>query len=104
MLEGPYLSRIWYPCTVNTIRSIILMPAMSLPPLPIKDYTYDLPEAKIALHPLPQRDSSKLLVYEKGRLRHKIFRQLPDELGANSILFFNDTRVIPARMIFSKQT
>src|SRR4051812_7629642 len=104
MLEGPYVSRIWRPCTVNTIHSIILMPAMNLQPLPIKDYTYELPEAKIALHPLAQRDSSKLLVYDKGTVRHKIFRDLPEELSPDCTLFFNDTKVIPARVIFTKQT
>src|SRR3954465_9335691 len=77
---------------------------MNLPTLPIRDYTYELPEASIALHPLAQRDSSKLLVYKKGDIHHMIFNQLPSELDADYTLFFNDTRVIPARIIFKKQT
>ncbi len=104
MLEGPYLSRIWLPCTVNTIHSLILAAAMDLAPLPINDFTYSLPDEKIALHPLEQRDHSKLLVYKKGTIRHTIFKELPNELDNNSSLFFNDTKVIPARLAFNKDT
>ncbi len=77
---------------------------MTLPPLLIKDYSYELPEGKIALHPLSQRDHSKLLIYNRGNIRHGIFNQLPDELSSDSTLFFNDTKVIPARLIFIKDT
>lgn len=70
----------------------------------IKEYTYDLPEEKIALFPLAQRDESKLLVYNAGRIDHRHFHNLPDLLPGNSFLFFNDTRVIPARLHFKKDT
>ncbi|HWA32583.1 MAG TPA: S-adenosylmethionine:tRNA ribosyltransferase-isomerase [Cyclobacteriaceae bacterium] len=73
-------------------------------PILISDFTYELPEQKIALHPLPERDHSKLLVYKNGSVHHKIFSQLPDELSSDCTLFFNDTRVIPARLLFTKET
>lgn len=70
----------------------------------INDFTYELPEERIALHPLPERDQSKLLVYQKGNIHHSNFSKLSEFLPANSILFFNNTKVIPARLIFKKET
>jgi len=61
----------------------------------ISDYTYELPEDRIALHPLAERDQSKLLVYQEGEITHSNFSKLTDFLPENSILFFNDTKVIP---------
>ncbi len=68
------------------------------------DYTYPLPEDRIAIHPLKQRDHAKLLFYQNGKISHQHFYDLPDLLSANSTLFFNDTRVIPARILFRKET
>lgn len=68
------------------------------------EFTYTLPPEKIAFYPLPQRDASKLLVYDKGRIIHSTFRSLPDHLPDDSFLFFNDTRVIPARLLFQKES
>lgn len=68
----------------------------------INNYTYQLPSEKIAKYPLPQRDQSRLLFYNAGRIKHKKFLDLPGLLPADSTLFFNDTRVIPARLIFQK--
>ena len=59
---------------------------------------------KIAVHPLENRDQSKLLVYQSGDIDHTVFSSLPDRLPLNSILFFNDTKVIPARLFFQKET
>ena len=70
----------------------------------INDYVYDLPDDRIALYPLAERDKSKLLVYRNGAIQHHIFKNLVDFLPENSFLFFNDTKVIPARMHFKKQT
>ena len=70
----------------------------------INDYTYDLPEGRIAFHPLQERDQSKLLVYQNGNIHHSNFLKLSDFLPANSVLFFNNTKVIPARLIFKKET
>jgi S-adenosylmethionine:tRNA ribosyltransferase-isomerase len=73
-------------------------------PILIQDYTYNLPSDKIALHPLQNRDGSKLLVYQKGEIQHSAFTSLLDFLPSNSFLFFNDTKVIPARIHFKKDT
>lgn len=70
----------------------------------INDYTYELPESKIALEPLANRDASKLLVYRDGAITHTHFYTLADHLPANATLVFNDTRVIPARVLFQKDT
>lgn len=69
-----------------------------------QDYTYILPEDRIALHPLKDRDQSKLLVYKGGVISHQKFSDLPNLLPNNATLFFNDTRVIPARIYFTKET
>lgn len=65
---------------------------------------YDLPEDRIAKHPLTKRDASKQLIYKKGVIKDRIFRELPDQLPTGSRLFFNDTKVIPARLHFYKST
>lgn len=69
-----------------------------------KDYEYDLPPAQIALYPLAERDQSKLLVYKQGTIGHHQFNQVADFLPEASTLFFNDTKVIPARLFFQKDT
>ena len=70
----------------------------------LSDYTYDLPEERIAPEPLDKRDSSRLLVYEKGEISHQTFSDITTHFGANDTVFFNDTRVIPARIHFYRQT
>lgn len=68
------------------------------------EYFYELPDDRIALHPLAQRDRSKLLVYKQRSIDHRSFYNLPSLLPTNSTLFFNDTKVIPARLLFKKET
>lgn len=68
------------------------------------DYTYVLPEDKIAIYPLPQRDRSKLLIYKNRQVSHSNFISLADHLPGNAFLFFNNTKVIPARLHFKKDT
>ncbi|MEZ0607969.1 S-adenosylmethionine:tRNA ribosyltransferase-isomerase [Fibrella sp. WM1] len=75
-----------------------------LPDLVLDQYQYDLPDERIARFPLPQRDGSKLLVYRQGKLAHHTFRDLPDLLPPNSYLVFNNTKVIPARLLFTRST
>jgi S-adenosylmethionine:tRNA ribosyltransferase-isomerase len=70
----------------------------------INEYLYDLPTDRIAVHPLQNRTDSKLLVYRKGDIQHEGFSSLPKFIGANTTLFFNNTKVIPARLHFSKDT
>lgn len=69
----------------------------------LSDFDYDLPEARIALHPVSPRDSSKLLVVGQGGFEDCIFRDLPDLLSPGDLLVFNDTRVIPARLIGERE-
>ena len=65
---------------------------------------YDLPDERIAKHPLDQRDSSQLLVYRDGEIKDSTFSKIGSELPANTTLFFNNTKVIPARLFFHKDT
>lgn len=71
---------------------------------PVDEYRYHLPDERIALYPLKDRDESRLLVYQHGRITHSHFHELDTFLPENSFLFFNDTRVIPARIHFTKDT
>jgi S-adenosylmethionine:tRNA ribosyltransferase-isomerase len=70
----------------------------------LENYDYFLPEEKIAQFPLKNRDHSKLLVYNHKQISHHIFSEIPDLLPAKSLLIFNETRVIPARLQFRKST
>ena len=70
----------------------------------ILDYTYDLPAERIALHPLAERDASKLLVYKNGNIREDIYKNIAEHLPAESLLIFNNTRVIKARIRFQKSS
>ena len=65
-----------------------------------RELEYDLPEALIAQQPPERRDASRLLVYERadGRVRHRRFRDLPDERLPGTLVVVNDTRVVPARL------
>ena len=75
-----------------------------IPEIHIEDYTYDLPEERIAKYPLERRDSSKLLVYKDGGISESVFRNLPSFLPADSIMVFNNTKVVPARLFFRRAT
>ncbi len=77
---------------------------MEIPTIDLKDYEYTLPEDRIAKFPLEKRDSSQLLEYRKGTIQHHHFFNLPDLLDADSLLVYNNTKVIPARLIFQRQT
>jgi len=68
----------------------------------IADYHYALPEERIAKYPLVRRDSSKLLIYRQGAISEGRFNQLPSYLPERSLLVFNNTRVIQARLLFRK--
>lgn len=69
-----------------------------------QDFHYELPEEQIAHHPLAERDQAKLLIYEKGEIRHSHFRHLTEHLPEGAALLFNDTKVVPARLQFQKDT
>lgn len=70
----------------------------------IADYTYHLPAERIAAHPLPNRDASKLLVYDQGNISETIYTNIADHLPPDALMVFNDTKVIEARILFQKPT
>lgn len=70
----------------------------------ISDYDYPLPEERIAKFPLEERDASKLLVLRSGNIRERRFLQLGEELPAGSLMVFNNTRVVRARLVMHRQS
>ena len=72
--------------------------------LRLSQFQYDLPDERIARFPLSRRDASKLLVYRAGQISHAQFTDLPGLLPESSFLVFNNTKVIPARLHFTKPT
>ncbi len=68
----------------------------------IEQYNYTLPENRIAKYPLQNREESKLLVYKKGEINDKKFFEIASELKPDTQLIFNNTRVIQARLLFTK--
>lgn len=70
----------------------------------ISDYNYPLPDERIAKFPLPIRDQSKLLVYRHGEVSETRFTSLPDYLEPGTLMIFNNTKVIQARLHFRKET
>ena len=70
----------------------------------INDYSYNLPQERIAKYPLYERDKSKLLVFNKNGIEESVFNRLPDFIPPESQLYVNDTKVIYARLKFKKAT
>ncbi len=70
--------------------------------LSAKNFDYDLPDEKIAKHPLKKRDKSKLLVYKKNIIKEDLFFNLDEHLSKGSLIIFNNTKVIEARLLFIK--
>ncbi len=70
----------------------------------IEDYNYSLPDEKIAKFPLEKRELSKLLIKKGAQISEKHFTELPELLPTNSLLVFNETKVVKARLIFKKHT
>lgn len=68
----------------------------------IQDYRYTLPEERIAKYPLAERDASKLLVYEDGLITSDVYRNIASYIPPDSLLIFNDTKVVEARLLFQK--
>ena len=73
-------------------------------PIPIEEYDYDLPEERIARFPLTERDASRLLLYRGGDISKDSFSSLGEYLPTGSLLVFNNTKVIRARILFFKET
>lgn len=70
----------------------------------IKDYSYELPDSRIAKFPVARRDTSKLLIYDKGVVTDDIFYNIVNYLPAGALMVFNNTKVIQARIHFHKET
>ena len=70
----------------------------------ISNFTYDLPDEKIAKYPLGNREESKLLVFKNNEIRERGFQNLPEEIAEGTTMVFNNTKVIQARLIFYKET
>jgi S-adenosylmethionine:tRNA ribosyltransferase-isomerase len=79
---------------------------MRSPDLPTSELEYDLPAELIAQRPLERRDDSRLLVFERkdGAVRHRVFKELPEEIGPGDLVVVNDTRVLPARLRVRRPT
>jgi S-adenosylmethionine:tRNA ribosyltransferase-isomerase len=72
--------------------------------LTIENFDYNLPETRIANYPKPKRDSSKLLIFKENNISEDVFRNVLEKLPADSLIVFNNTRVVEARIIFQKTT
>jgi S-adenosylmethionine:tRNA ribosyltransferase-isomerase len=70
----------------------------------IGEYRYDLPQERIARYPLPERDASKLLIWDGKNISDRVFKELPALLDSGNLLVFNNTRVIRARLLFIKES
>jgi S-adenosylmethionine:tRNA ribosyltransferase-isomerase len=70
----------------------------------IADFNYDLPETRIAMHPLNERDRSKLLIWKDGNITEDIFLNISSHIPEKSLLIFNNSKVIQARLRFTKHT
>lgn len=70
--------------------------------LQISDFSYELPEERIAKFPLPERDESKLLVYAQGNISESQYKHLDQFLPSETMLVFNQTKVVQARLLFEK--
>jgi len=72
--------------------------------LRIEDYTYALPDERLARYPLAERDSSKLLVYDDGQIQDDTYRNIASHIPAGTIMVFNQAKVVHARILFRKET
>ncbi|HEV7780871.1 MAG TPA: S-adenosylmethionine:tRNA ribosyltransferase-isomerase [Chitinophagaceae bacterium] len=70
----------------------------------IRNFSYSLPENRIANYPLAERDASKLLIYRDGNISEDVYRNITEYIPRNALLVFNNTKVIEARLLFQKPT
>ena len=83
----------------NKVRAEIMIPQIN-----ISDYNYPLPDERIAKYPLEQRDMSKLLIYKDGDIASSIFNNICEYLPEGYLMVFNDTKVVPARLHFQRES
>ena len=77
---------------------------MKVQDIRIEEYQYDLPEERIAKYPLAQRDASKLLLFSQNKLSEDTFSNLAQYIPEGALMLFNNTKVIPARLLMAKPT
>lgn len=77
---------------------------MKISDIRIEDFNYELPDERIAKYPLPTRDASKLLLYRNGNPEERKFLDIPSLLPEGSMMVFNDTKVVPARLHFQRDS
>lgn len=77
---------------------------MMIPEIRIEDYNYNLPDERIAKYPLGERDSSKLLIYKDNQPVEGKFKDISNHIPEGSIMVFNDTKVVPARLHFQRES
>lgn len=70
----------------------------------ISDFTYDLPDCRIAKYPAEERDNSKLLVFEDEEITESVYRNLDRFIPNKTLMIFNNTKVVEARLLFQKPT
>ena len=75
-----------------------------IPQIRIEEFDYNLPDERIAKYPLEKRDASKLLMYRDGNVSEYKFNSLPQLLPEGSTMVFNDTKVVPARLHFQRES
>ncbi len=75
-----------------------------IPEIQIEDYNYPLPDERIAKYPLSERDASKLLIYREGKVSEERFRNISSQIPEGSVMVFNDTKVVPARLHFQRES
>lgn len=75
-----------------------------IPDIRIEDYNYPLPDERIAKYPLKERDGSKLLIYKDGFPSEGTFKDISRHIPENSLMVFNDTKVVPARLHFQRES
>lgn len=75
-----------------------------IPEIRIEDYNYPLPDERIAKYPLSERDASKLLVYKECSVSEMSFRDIPSLIPEGALMVFNDTKVVPARLHFQRES
>ena len=75
-----------------------------IPDIRIEDYNYPLPDERIAKYPLGERDGSKLLVYRNGNPEEDLFKNISHYIPDDSMMVFNDTKVVPARLHFQRES
>ncbi len=75
-----------------------------IPEIKVADFDYDLPDSRIAMHPLPKREDSKLLVYKDGNIIHEHFYDIANYLPTQTLVLFNNSKVVNARLNFRRET